>query len=183
MRSSLISCKRRRLSTVAANEWNAWTYVYPGMLSLKLSSLLAENTQSVRQEVRQGNMKDWDVGVKDIFCTKDAPTTCASKMLRGQFVFKFRVHELMSRKDWTPPYDATVVKLMRENGARMIGKTNMDEFGMGSAHRPTLLDQTDIRPDQPTYIQLLDLSPIPPDQRIASKIAQLVALQEDQQLL
>ena len=71
---------------------------------------------------------------------------------------------------------------MRENGARLIGKTNMDEFGMGSAHRPTLLDQTDICSDQPTYIQLLDQSPTQQDQRITQKIAQRVALQEDQQL-
>ncbi|OAD75797.1 hypothetical protein PHYBLDRAFT_110164 [Phycomyces blakesleeanus NRRL 1555(-)] len=58
------------------------------------------------------------MGIKDNFCTSTLPTTCGSVMLKG----------------FTSPYDATVVKLLEASGAILIGKTNMDEFGMGSAN-------------------------------------------------
>ena len=57
------------------------------------------------------------LALKDIFTTVDAPTTCASKILEG----------------YVPQYDATVVKKLREAGIPILGKTNMDEFAMGSS--------------------------------------------------
>ncbi len=57
------------------------------------------------------------VAHKDVFTTKDMPTTAASKILEG----------------WQPPYDATVTERLREAGLVILGKTNMDEFAMGSS--------------------------------------------------
>ncbi|NUR88459.1 MAG: Asp-tRNA(Asn)/Glu-tRNA(Gln) amidotransferase subunit GatA [Nonomuraea sp.] len=54
---------------------------------------------------------------KDIFVTKDMPTTAASKILEG----------------WRPPYDATVTARLRAAGLVILGKTNLDEFAMGSS--------------------------------------------------
>ena len=58
------------------------------------------------------------LGIKDLFCTKDFLTTCGSKML----------------SNFKPPYDATVVKKLANKGMVPLGKTNMDEFAMGSTN-------------------------------------------------
>ena len=57
------------------------------------------------------------LALKDVFTTTDAPTTCGSKMLEG----------------YMAPYDATVTRRIREAGIPILGKTNMDEFAMGSS--------------------------------------------------
>jgi aspartyl-tRNA(Asn)/glutamyl-tRNA(Gln) amidotransferase subunit A len=57
------------------------------------------------------------LALKDILATKGVPTTCGSRILQG----------------WVPPYDATVTRLLREAGVVILGKTNMDEFAMGSS--------------------------------------------------
>ena len=57
------------------------------------------------------------VALKDNLCTRGVPTTCSSRIL-GQ---------------WRPPYDATVVERLAQAGAVVVGKTNLDEFAMGSS--------------------------------------------------
>src|SRR5258708_28935433 len=57
------------------------------------------------------------LALKDVFTTSDMPTTCGSAILDG----------------WLPPYDATITRRLREAGVVILGKTNMDEFAMGSS--------------------------------------------------
>jgi aspartyl-tRNA(Asn)/glutamyl-tRNA(Gln) amidotransferase subunit A len=69
-------------------------------------------------EVEEGPLKGIPVAVKDIFCTEGSPTTAGSRILEG----------------YCPPYTATAVRRLDAAGARVLGKTNMDEFAMGSSN-------------------------------------------------
>ena len=71
----------------------------------------------VRSGLDPGPLAGVPVALKDNLCTEGIPTTCSSKILAG----------------WLPPYDATVVTRLRDAGAVAIGKTNLDEFAMGSS--------------------------------------------------
>lgn len=64
-------------------------------------------------------LNDVAVAIKDNICTKSMPTTCSSKILYN----------------FTSPFDATVVELLRNAGASVVGKANCDEFGMGCVTR------------------------------------------------
>lgn len=62
-----------------------------------------------------GPLADISIAIKDNICTASMPTTCSSRML----------------ENFSSPYDATVVRLLTEAGAQIVGKANCDEFGMG----------------------------------------------------
>lgn len=79
-----------------------------------------EQAKDADKRIRQGDSKPLTgipLGIKDVICTKYIPTTCSSKML----------------KNFRPPFDATVMERLYEQGAVMLGKLNMDEFAMGSS--------------------------------------------------
>lgn len=98
-----------------------------------LNAFLALAEPEQLEPLAEGRLSGIPVAVKDNLSTAELPTTCGSRLLEG----------------YQAPYEATVVRRLREAGGIVIGKTNLDEFGMGSstensAYGPTLnpLDQS-----------------------------------------
>ena len=89
----------------AADELNAFTWV-------------AEGPPTAETSTAQTPMAGVPVAVKDLFCTEGVPSQAGSRILEG----------------YRPPYTATVVRKLLEAGAPLLGKTNQDEFAMGSSN-------------------------------------------------
>lgn len=87
-----------------------------------------EYAKQAEQQIASGEatpLTGVPIAQKDIFCTKDMPTTCASKML----------------KDFTATYNATVIEKCHQQGLVSLGKLNMDEFAMGSTNANSALGE------------------------------------------
>ena len=96
-------------------------------IDVKINAFIAVDRQGAIEKARSidnrihdgdtiGGLGGVALGIKDNICTKNLKTTCASKMLEG----------------YIPPYDATVIKKLKESDAIIVGKLNLDEFAMGS---------------------------------------------------
>ncbi len=98
-----------------AEYFDAWREAAAGD---ELNAYLWQVEDGNGYEVEDGPLKGIPVAVKDIFCTEGSPTTAGSRILEG----------------YLPPYTATAVRRLDAAGARVLGKTNMDEFAMGSSN-------------------------------------------------
>jgi len=113
---------------ISAQELTQFFYERSKQLNPKLNAIVEFNQQaldaakSVDDKIAAGHdpgvLAGVPFGIKDLLCTQGIKTTAASKIL----------------KNFTPPYDATVVKRLKNAGAVVIGKLNLDEFAMGSSN-------------------------------------------------
>ena len=78
----------------------------------------ASAADAIRAAGKAGPMTGVPLAHKDLFCTDGIRTSCASRIL----------------DNFVAPYDATVIRHFKDSGAVMLGKTNMDEFAMGSSN-------------------------------------------------
>ena len=108
----------RELTKAALNRIRTIEHKVDAFITIS-EDMANDQAKQADQTISEGNMTPLTgipIAVKDVMCTKGLRTTCGSKIL----------------ENFIPPYDATVIAKLKKAGAVIIGKTNMDEFAMGS---------------------------------------------------
>jgi aspartyl-tRNA(Asn)/glutamyl-tRNA(Gln) amidotransferase subunit A len=112
---SAVDLARAHLDRIEAVDGAVHAFLYVDTEGALAAARAVDEARARGDEL--GPLAGVPVAVKDVIATRDVPTTCGSRIL----------------ENWRPPYDATIMTRMREAGLVMLGKTNMDEFAMGSS--------------------------------------------------
>jgi len=112
---SAVEATRAHLDRIAEVDGDLGAFLHVG--SEAALSAAADVDKAVAAGEALSPLAGVPIALKDVFTTTDAPTTCGSKILEG----------------WMSPYDATLTRKLRGAGIPILGKTNMDEFAMGSS--------------------------------------------------
>ncbi|MEU8219199.1 Asp-tRNA(Asn)/Glu-tRNA(Gln) amidotransferase subunit GatA [Micromonospora taraxaci] len=113
--TSAVEVTQAHLDRIAAVDDRVHAFLHVDTDGALAAARAVDERRAAGEEL--GPLAGVPVAVKDVLATRGVPTTVGSKILEG----------------WRPPYDATIVQRLRDAGTVMLGKTNMDEFAMGSS--------------------------------------------------
>jgi len=113
--ASAVEVTQAHLSRISAVDSDVRAFLHVASESALAAAAAVDKRRAAGQP--PGPLAGVPLALKDVLTTADMPTTCGSKILAG----------------WQPPYDATVTERLRRAGVVLLGKTNMDEFAMGSS--------------------------------------------------
>jgi aspartyl-tRNA(Asn)/glutamyl-tRNA(Gln) amidotransferase subunit A len=113
--ASAVEVTRAHLDRIAATDERVHAFLHVDAGGALAAAAAVDARRAAGEAL--GPLAGVPIAVKDVLTTRGMPTTCASKILEG----------------WHPPYDATTVRRLREADLVLLGKTNMDEFAMGSS--------------------------------------------------
>ncbi|WFE49934.1 Asp-tRNA(Asn)/Glu-tRNA(Gln) amidotransferase subunit GatA [Micromonospora sp. WMMD1155] len=113
--TSAVEVTQAHLDRIAAVDDRVHAFLHVDTDGALAAARAVDERRAAGEEL--GPLAGVPVAVKDVLATRGIPTTVGSKILEG----------------WRPPYDATIVQRLRDAGTVMLGKTNMDEFAMGSS--------------------------------------------------